>query len=69
MNIQKLIAVASAQVDLIAAAPGIDHGTRASALAMLSRRIDTHVNLLAAQVQAMNAGRNGLNPVSQREGD
>lgn len=69
MSIQKLLATAIAQVDLLASGPGIDHGTRAQALAMLSRHIDTHVHLLASQVQAINGNAAGLNPISQREGD
>ncbi|MFC3716837.1 hypothetical protein ACFONC_11810 [Luteimonas soli] len=69
MSTTKLLAEASAVVNKIAHAPGVDRGTRASALAALGRQVDEHVLRLAQEQEAINAQVQGRNPVSQVSGD
>lgn len=68
MSITKLLVEASATVNKIAHAPGVDRGTRASALAALNQQVSGHVRRLADEQDAANARSLGLNPVSQVEG-
>lgn len=69
MNLTRLLADASATVNQIAHATGVDRGTRASALAALNQQITAHVQRLADEQQAANAREIGLCPISQVDGD
>lgn len=68
MNLTRLLADASATVNQIAHAPGVDRDTRASALSALNQQITAHVRRLCDEQEAANARVVGLNPVSQVEG-
>jgi len=69
MSTTKLLAEASAIVNKIAHAAGVDRGTRASALSALSMQIEGNVRRLAQEQEAANARTRGGRPVSQVDGD